>query len=290
MSQFGMLQQHKDALRRNRVLFIQEMNVEPVLQRLRQFNVISQNNLESLQAPPTRDEKNEHLLDMLPKRGPKAFQAFCRALSSTGQQHLRNTIQPEGVNWSISLRSVLTYNGQTLALHKVNRFICIPYTGWKKLLQHVPEIQVHLDKQSEVKLLLHGDLYVITSRFQDHMYVGLHQFAGAQIIRGSGFNITMDEWTDILTVMDSVSEEVEQSQPQDQFSTHELIHMCYMYILERDILGRAQMECFGCQHDSPGQRDHMDGGCLAEWQEKVERFLPESLLNMSRPLFAEVCR
>ena len=290
MSQFGMLQEHKDALRRNRVLFIQDMNPDALLQHLRQFNVISQNNLESLQVLPDRRQRNQNLLDLLPKRGPKAFQAFCRALSSTGQQHLRNVIQPEGVHWCVSLRTVITNDGQNLTVHKGNRCISIPVTGWKKLLEHVPVIQMHLDKQSDVKLHVHGDLYVITSHFQDHMYVGLHQFAGEQIIRGSGFNITMEEWTDILTVMDAVSEEVEQSQPQEQINTNELINICYMYILERDILGRAQNKCFGCEQDSPGQRDHMDGGCLAEWQEKVERYLPESLMSVSRPLFAEVCR
>ena len=92
---------------------------------------------------------------------PKCGDAFCRALTSTDQEQLGINIQPEGVNWSISLRSVhvLTYDGQILALH--------PYT--------VPEVQAHLDKQPEVKLLVHGDLYVITSCFQDHIYVGLHK-------------------------------------------------------------------------------------------------------------------
>ena len=70
--------------------------------------------MESIKAFSTRYEKNVALMDYLPKRGPTAFHLFCRALSVSHQNHIRNKIQPEGVTWSIGLRTVISYDGETL--------------------------------------------------------------------------------------------------------------------------------------------------------------------------------
>ena len=118
MAHFGMLQEHKDMLRKNRLCLLERMNPEPVVQRLYQQNMMSQIVLESIQALPTRYEKNAALVNYLPKRGPKVFQLFCRALSASGQYPLRQKIQPEGVKWCVDLRTVITYDGKTLSLHK----------------------------------------------------------------------------------------------------------------------------------------------------------------------------
>ena len=61
MAHFGMLQEHKDALRKNREFLLQEINPEPVIQRLYQLNMIRQITLESMQALPTWYEKNKAL-------------------------------------------------------------------------------------------------------------------------------------------------------------------------------------------------------------------------------------
>ena len=89
MAQFGMLKEHKDVLRENRVFLLANLNPEPVMQRLYQQNMISNITMESIKAFSTRYEKNVALMDYLLKRGPTAFQLFCRALSASHQNHIR---------------------------------------------------------------------------------------------------------------------------------------------------------------------------------------------------------
>ena len=226
-------------------------------------NMMSQITLESIQALPTRYEKNAALVTYLPKRGPKVFQLFCRALSASGQYPLRQKLQPEGVQWCVDLRTVITYDGKTLSLHKGKRSVPITLNQWNKLMQYIPEIQENLEGHKNIKLHLDGDLYVITSDIKGLMYVGFHKFVGQEIIQG--FNLTMDEWTEFLTVMESITEEVNESQPNTlHYTLHELIHLSYIFILERDILARAHNNCYGCQQEAPGQLDHMESGCLSE--------------------------
>ena len=53
--------------------------------------------------------------------------------------------------------------------------------------------------------------------------------------------------------MESITEEVNESQPNTLLCTlHELIHLSYIYILERDIIARAQYNCFGYEQEVPG--------------------------------------
>ena len=55
----------------------------------------------------------------------------------------------------------------------------------------------------------------------------------------------MDEWTEFLAVMDSITEEVSESHPKpDKFDLYQLINLSYIYILERDIIARAANNCY----------------------------------------------
>ena len=185
MAQFGMSQEHKDMLRKNRVFLIEELDPEPIIQRLFQINMIPKATLEDIQALPTNYHKCIALLDQLPKRGPKAFQNFCRILSANRwrptyevQPHIRSKIQPEGAKWCVDLRTVITYDGITLGIHKGQRSVLINFNQWNKLIQYIPEIQMNLNLNKDTKLHLEGDLYVITGQLLGLMYVGLHRFAG----------------------------------------------------------------------------------------------------------------
>ena len=40
-------------------------------------------------------------------------------------------------------------------------------------------------------------------------------------------------------------------------------------------------KCIGCEYDLPGQRDHMEGGCLTEWNETVDKYFSEVKNKMS---------
>ena len=102
----------------------------------------------------------------------------------------------------------------------------------------------------------------------------------------------MDEWGDFIEcVAESVIDELNESHPGfNDLEIKDLIRLCYIYILERDIIARAHYNCYGCQQEAPGQRDHMENGCLADWEDLVHQYYPEAVMAFSRPLFAELCR
>ena len=102
----------------------------------------------------------------------------------------------------------------------------------------------------------------------------------------------MDEWGDFLErVAESVIDELNESHPDFNHSEiKDLTRLCYIYILERDIIARAHYNCYGCQQEAPGQRDHMEIGCLADWEDLVHQYYHEAVMAFSRPLFAEICR
>ena len=176
-----------------------------------------------------------------------------------------------------------------LSLHKGTRSVPIMLNQWSNLMQYIPEIQENLEGHKNIKMHLEGDLYVVTSDIQGLMYVGFHQFVGQEIMHG--FNLTMEEWTEFLTVMESIIEELNESHPNfHDLEIRDLICLCYIYILERNIIARAHNNCHGCQQGSPGQQDHMESGCLSEWEDLVYQYYPEAVAAVSRPFFAEVCR
>ena len=109
---------------------------------------------------------------------------------------------------------------------------------------------------------------------------------------GSGVTMNMDEWGNFVEcVVEPVIKEMNKSDPYIyDFEISDLIRLCYIYILERDIIARAHYNCFGCEQEAPGQRDHMQSGCLSEWDDLVHQYYPEAVMAFPRPLFAEVCR
>ena len=85
-------------------------------------------------------------------------------------------------------------------------------------------------------------------------------------------------------VAESVIEELNESHPNfHDKEIRDLIRLCYIYTLERDIITRAHNNCYGCQQVSPRQRDHMENGCLAEWEDLVYQYYPEAVATFSRP-------
>ena len=80
---------HRELLRKNRLALVQDLEATQLLNYLFQEKCFSENDLDSIRVEPTPRAKAEKLLDTLPRRGPKAFDVFCRALANTdGQGHL----------------------------------------------------------------------------------------------------------------------------------------------------------------------------------------------------------
>ena len=95
---------------------------------------------------------------------------------------------------------------------------------WNKLMCYIPAIQESLGLNKDTILPLGGDLHVITTKINDFMCLGLHRYDGETIKQGSGFNMTMEEWTDFLTVMETITEEVIEPYPRQEFNLYELIN------------------------------------------------------------------
>lgn len=84
-----MEKKHRDLLRKNRLALIQDLEATQLLNFLLQEGGLTESDVEIIKAQPTRTAKAEKLLDTLPRRGPKSFDVFYRALSTTdGQSHL----------------------------------------------------------------------------------------------------------------------------------------------------------------------------------------------------------
>jgi len=89
-----MEKKHRELLRKNRLALVQDLEAARLLNYLFQENCFSESDLESIKVQPTPRAKAEKLLDILPRRGPQAFDVFCRALASTdGQGHLVNLLK-----------------------------------------------------------------------------------------------------------------------------------------------------------------------------------------------------
>ena len=91
-----MEKKQKDLLRRNRLALVEDLEATQLLNFLLQEDGgLSERDLETIKAQPTRIAQAEKLLDILPRRGPKVFNVFCRALANTdGQQHLVDLLKP----------------------------------------------------------------------------------------------------------------------------------------------------------------------------------------------------
>ena len=61
-------------------------------------------------------------------------------------------------------------------------------------------------------------------------------------------------------------------------------------ILEKIIIRLRDGNCYGCQNDIPGQHDHMQGGCLCEWEETVNQYLADAVNGFNVLLYAGVVR
>ncbi|CAK6966194.1 caspase-2 isoform X5 [Scomber scombrus] len=89
MLECGMLERDRQALRRRSVVLCKQMVVDELLiQSLQADNILTEGMADNIMAEQTAQKRSFRLLQLLPKRGPRAFSSFCSALRDTEQQHL----------------------------------------------------------------------------------------------------------------------------------------------------------------------------------------------------------
>lgn len=90
-----MNKEHRNILRKNRLALVEDIEPRIIINFLFQEGIFSDNDLELVNSLSTRHDKVEKILDTLPRRGPKAFNAFHEALNSNGsQRHLADLLYP----------------------------------------------------------------------------------------------------------------------------------------------------------------------------------------------------
>ncbi|EDO26471.1 predicted protein, partial [Nematostella vectensis] len=75
-----MEQKHRNLLRKNRVALARDLEPREVLNYIFQEGVFSERDIETVNSLTTRQTQAERILDILPRRGPRAFPVFCDAL------------------------------------------------------------------------------------------------------------------------------------------------------------------------------------------------------------------
>ncbi|MCJ8728604.1 hypothetical protein PDJAM_G00006480 [Pangasius djambal] len=89
----GMKEIDKVALKKNSVALCKELVVDELLiQYLQAEDILTESMAETILAETTSQKRSWRLLTLLPKRGPRAFGAFCAALKETEQEHLFNLL------------------------------------------------------------------------------------------------------------------------------------------------------------------------------------------------------
>lgn len=83
---------HQEALKKNRVVLAKELLLSELLEHLLERDIITLEMREHIQAKTGSFGQNVELLNLLPKRGPQAFDAFCVALRETKQSHLEELL------------------------------------------------------------------------------------------------------------------------------------------------------------------------------------------------------
>ena len=74
---------HRKLLLKKRLLFVENLEPNDISGYMFQERLISENDKEEIENQVTRRQRVEWLLDLLPRKGPLAFQKFCNILKES---------------------------------------------------------------------------------------------------------------------------------------------------------------------------------------------------------------
>lgn len=83
---------HKTVLKKVRPKLLEDLEVLPVLTRLLAGLILTQDDYDQVMAEKTRGKQAECLLNVLPRRGPDAFNEFIQCIGDE-QEHLRKALK-----------------------------------------------------------------------------------------------------------------------------------------------------------------------------------------------------
>lgn len=88
-----MQEEDRKALRSNREALLRDLEAKRVASLLYSREIFSEEDKDSVNAKSTPAEQREEVLDILPRKGPKAFNAFCNVLNEVSP-HLEALLRP----------------------------------------------------------------------------------------------------------------------------------------------------------------------------------------------------
>ena len=83
----------RETLRKNRQGLLKDLEAKKVASRLYSREIFSEEDKDLVNAKSTATEQGECLLDLLPRKGPKAFRVFCDVLHELSP-HLESLLRP----------------------------------------------------------------------------------------------------------------------------------------------------------------------------------------------------
>ena len=84
----GMKKEHQEALLRNHVFLLEEIEPGDVMNHLLQGAIIDMDMADHIESEKTRKARVAAILKILPRRGPRAFDCFVKALKDSHQEHV----------------------------------------------------------------------------------------------------------------------------------------------------------------------------------------------------------
>ncbi|XP_078511975.1 caspase-2 isoform X2 [Lissotriton helveticus] len=135
----GMQDAHQQALKKNRVSLAKQLELDELLELLVEEDVITMVMREAIEAKSGSFKQNIELLNLLPKRGPRAFEVFCEALHETKQGHLKQLLQNATCNQEEhSMRRSNDESCPRLSIQET-------YPSVKKMRWRAPPLETSLD-------------------------------------------------------------------------------------------------------------------------------------------------
>ena len=83
----------REALRKNRQALLKDLEAKRIASRLFSKAIFSDEDKDEVNSKETKNEQGEALLDILPRKGPKAFNTFCDILHEVSP-HLESLLRP----------------------------------------------------------------------------------------------------------------------------------------------------------------------------------------------------
>jgi hypothetical protein len=171
-----MQSEHKLALTKNYVLLVNESPVDDILDELRQQQIVNEEQREFIARQPTQKGRTRALLELLPRRGPKAFHAFCYALLARHKNELVSVLTgpekedmavcfPEHSSFHLGGEVYLKAEKEEITLKQGAIEMCFPLIRWKMFETYLEDVdeaveQIRNNRYSSMIKHLGGNVYL----------------------------------------------------------------------------------------------------------------------------------